>query len=407
MDITQIARMIEWLDEERRKDKAAIAILEQKLSQQSETVNTLQRRLGGIESEQSILREQALPAQREHELLEKVRNETRSLLESNEARRLTAEREAERRSELNREGIIRSIRELTDQVENLKRSLGALNELRTEGGRIADALNAMQQRLDDLHKRFDEPDRRIALLEEQRRQDTRRISELESEMPETKKAIESIRPKLLLIEDISVRNERKIQEVQNAERERREQIQQFIDSQSLIMQQSDQKIETLYKRFAEQDNKLAQNFERFEQWSQVYRRMERIVEDFDRIGERLDRRINEVAEMQRLSEERFRQEWNNWREEEQKRWKQMTLSNDEAWRNHDREFELFVRRVVEVETTLPSVMDSLKRIWGLERDRAQMYKERYQDLLREYDTSASSSGVAPINTPINGGNNGV
>jgi hypothetical protein len=39
--------------------------------------------------------------------------------------------------------------------------------------------------------------------------------------------------------------------------------------------------------------------ERFENWSEAYRQMKKLIEDFERMGDRLERRINEVAEMQR------------------------------------------------------------------------------------------------------------
>ena len=38
MDVNQIARMIEWLDEERRRDKAVIAALEERIQQQQDTI---------------------------------------------------------------------------------------------------------------------------------------------------------------------------------------------------------------------------------------------------------------------------------------------------------------------------------------------------------------------------------
>src|SRR5690606_42104748 len=87
--------------------------------------------------------------------------------------------------------------------------------------------------------------------------------------------------------------------------------------------------------------------ERFESWTETHRQMRKIVEDFERIAERLGRRINEVAEMQRLSEERFRQEWNDWVADDQKRWKQFTVTNDEAWRNENKQLEALRQRVEE------------------------------------------------------------
>ncbi len=401
MDINQIARMIEWLDEERRRDKQTIATLEERLAQQEETIGTLQSRLRGMESDQTMMREASLPAEKEREMLERIRQEMGQLIEHSEARRLNAEREVERRQELQREGITRTIRNLEERLEQVQRSTGSITEVKSEGSRVADSMFVLQQRVDDLTKQLEEPDRRLAFLEEQRRQDSRRLSEIESELPEIRKQIDGIRPKVTLIEDLSIRNERKLQDVQNSERERREQIQQFIDQQNLVTQQRDQKVDSLFKRFGEHEEAMQTNLERFETWAEAYRDMKRIISDFERIGDRLERRINEVAEMQRLSEERFRQEWNDWRDDDQRRWKQMTLANDDVWRNHDKEFQEYVAKLEELTSSIAPLQDSLQRLWKLERERARMYRDRYQELLMEYDqpadgaASATSTGSMP------------
>ncbi len=410
MDISQAARMIEWLDEERRRDKATIATLEERLAQQQETLELLQRRLGSMESDQTVMRSQYVSGDRQNDLVEQMRREMRQLLETAEASRLTAEREAERRQELVRENMLRAIRETTEKMTKLERQLGDLPGLQVERDRLVGVTAALQQRLDDLYKKLDEPERRITFLEEQRRQDARRLGELESELPEIQKQIDTVKPKTTLLEDLALRNERKIQEIHNTERERREQIQQFIDQQTLILQQRDQQINDLVKRFGDHDQAMQQNIERFEKWADAYRSMKQIIDDFERIGDRLERRINEVAEMQRLSEERFRQEWNDWRSDDQKRWKQFTLSNDEVWRSHDKEFERFIQRMTELEAALPPLLDSLNRIWNLERARAQMYRDRYQALLLEHDPSggvkSTTTGTYPAVKPGNGITNG-
>ncbi|MBZ0281695.1 MAG: hypothetical protein K8L97_13230, partial [Anaerolineae bacterium] len=309
MDMNQAARMIEWLDEERRRDKSMIATLEERLAQQQEMIDLMMRRVNSMESDQTVIRSELSPNVRENDVLDMVRKEMANLLEKAESKRLLAEREAERRAELNRENIMRQIRELNDSVDKIERHTGEVATSGIERQRLADAVGGLQQRLDELTKKSEEPDRRLAFLEEQRRQDARRISEVQSELPEQQKQIDSMRPKLTLLEDLTLRIERRVQEVQNSERERREQIQQFIDQQTLLIQQRDQQVTTLTERFGEQDSIMQRNIERFESWSEAYRNMKKIIDDFERIGDRLERRINEVAEMQRLSEERFRQEW--------------------------------------------------------------------------------------------------
>lgn len=405
MDINQAARMIEWLDEERRRDKAMIATLEERLAQQQDTIDVLTKRLNGVESDQTTMRSQFVPNGRDTDLLEQLRKEMHQLIEATESKRLLAEREAERRAELSREGLARPLRELTEKVTRLERQQTEIPAIHVERDRVAAAVSALQQRVDDLFKKFEEPDRRLAFLEEQRRQDARRISETQSELPEIQKQIDSIKPKMALLEDLALRTDRRMQDIQNGERERREQIQQFIDQQTLLVQQRDQQIKELMEKFGEQDSLMQRNIERFETWAEAYREMKKIIDDFERIGDRLERRINEVAEMQRLSEERFRQEWNDWTSDDQKRWKQFTLSNDEVWRSHDKEFERYVQKISELQALFPPLQESLDRIWKLERERAKLYRETYQALILEHDTGTN---LAPVVLPrTNGTTNGT
>lgn len=402
MDINQAARMIEWLDEERRRDKANIATMEERLAQQQDTITTLNKRLNSMESDQSVIRSQMTPTGREADIIDQMRKEMQQLVENIESKRLTAEREADRRSELGRENVMRPVRELTEKVERMTRTTSEFPAHQVERERLSDTVATLQQRVDDLFKKVEEPDRRLAFLEEQRRQDSRRISEAQSELPEVQKQIDSVRPKLALLEDLTLRIERRVQEVQNGDRERREQIQQFIDQQTLLIQQRDTQINDLVKQFGEQDSVMQRNIERFETWSEAYRNMKKIIDDFERIGDRLERRINEVAEMQRLSEERFRQEWNDWTADDQKRWKQFTISNDEVWRNHDKEFDRFTQRLAEIDGMFPPLIDSINRLWNLERERAQLYRDRYQALIMEHDTGKLPAVKLPPTNTTNG-----
>lgn len=405
MDINQAARLIEWLDEERRRDKATIATLEERLAQQQTMVDNLHRRLNSIESDQTVMRNEFVPTGRDADIVEQMRKEMRQLIESIESKRLMAEREAERRADLQRENVVRTVTAVEERLGTVTRQTGEFPAIQAERDRMFSTVQTLQQKVDDLFKKLEEPDRRLAFLEEQRRQDARRVSEIETELPELKKTVDGVRPKITLIEDLTLRNERRTQEITNGDRERRDQIQQFIDQQTLLLQQRDIQIETLVKRFGDQDGTMQRNAERFESWSEAYRQMKTIIDDFQRIGDRLERRINEVAEMQRLSEERFRQEWNNWRAEDQKRWKQFTLSNDEVWRGHDKDFERYVQRLDEMQASIKPLHEGLNRIWRLERDRAQLYRERYQAMLMEHDTGETD--LVPPLPSDNGGSGGT
>ena len=220
MQINQIASMIEWLDEERRRDKALIAVLEERVAQQVEIIDQMGRRVNSVESDQSMIKQETLPAQKERDIIEQLRLEMAQMLESAEARRLTAEREAERRLELQRDTVQRNVRDLTQKTDKLDKQLVTIGGIQSEGDRLTNAMRVLNQEMDDLTKKLEGPDRRLTFLEEQRRTDARRLAEIETEMPEYKKSVDGMLPKLSLIEDLTVRNERRIQDYNVVDRER-------------------------------------------------------------------------------------------------------------------------------------------------------------------------------------------
>ncbi|MDL1921308.1 hypothetical protein FBQ95_01720 [Chloroflexi bacterium CFX3] len=391
MDINQLSRMIEWLDEERRRDKAKIAKLEEQLLQQREYTDSMTKRMNSLESELAAARAAFIPIGRDNEIIEYMRAEIHQQMEVLEAKRISAEREAERRAENAREVLSRPIRELGERLDRFDRIGDELAAFRVERDRLANAIAALTQRMEDVTKMFDEPERRLAFLEEQRRQDARRLSEIQTELPEMQKHVDSLRPKLDLLESLALRNEKLILDIQAADRERREQAQQFIEQQTLLAQQRDSRVEELSRSFIAYDEEMRRRIERFETWAEAYRQMKKIIEDFERIGERLERRISEVAEMQRLSEERFRQEWNAWLADDQRRFRQFTLANDEAWRTNNKEFETFRSKVGEAIALFTPIQDSLERLWKLQRAQAELFRERLGALLTEHDPNAATN----------------
>lgn len=395
MDLQQALRMIEWLDEERRRDKSTIAKLEERLLQQQETVEQLQRHMNLLEKDQAGMKSQFVPSGRDAEMMDQIRLEMRQLVESIEAKRIAAEREAERRQEYAREVTTRPLRELHERLDKLEQNTDDLTAARAERDRVASALTLVQQRIEDVAKKIEDPERRLSLLEEQRRQDNRRLADLQALVPELQKLIDSVKLKAERVEALGLANEKRVSDIQNTDRTRREELQAFIEQQSLITQQRDQQVKELSRSVGAYDEEIRRSLERLETWSETYRQMKKIVSDFERIQERLERRINEVSEMQRLSEERFREEWNDWIKDDQRRWKQFTLTNDEAWRGHQQEMTEFRKLIEESRARMAPLQQSLDRIWKLEEARARLYIEGYKGLMMEFEMIPPANPLMP------------
>jgi hypothetical protein len=94
-----------------------------------------------------------------------------------------------------------------------------------------------------------------------------------------------------------------------------------------------------------------------ETYSEAERAVEKAQKDLERITESINRRIHEITEMQRLGEERFRQEWNTFKADDQKRWANYALTQDEQTKETGRRFERLSERATNLEELTQDLRD--------------------------------------------------
>jgi chromosome segregation ATPase len=112
-----------WLDDERRKDKALLAKLEERLTGMADTVQSQAKQLQEIGAQLAKLNARVQP-QKLDELLAKHREETARALDAMDKRRLQLEDEAGKTRALEKNRNEKSIAEFRKQID----ALGDLRE---------------------------------------------------------------------------------------------------------------------------------------------------------------------------------------------------------------------------------------------------------------------------------------
>jgi prefoldin subunit 5 len=126
----------------------------------------------------------------------------------------------------------------------------------------------------------------------------------------------------------------------------------------------------------------------FEGWAATYRAMKKQVDDFDRLADRIDRRLNEVAEVQRLSEERFRHEWEEFLQEDQKRWRQFTLTSEEARREQQRSQDDLQAAINRLGEQVQAHLEHLKSLRASQQDALRGLTATIQSLREQSESSS-------------------
>jgi mevalonate kinase len=107
---------------------------------------------------------------------------------------------------------------------------------------------------------------------------------------------------------------------------------------------------------------------------ETLRAAKKAQETYNELNTKLERRINEVTEMQRLAEERLRQEWVTFKADDQKRWTGYTLSQDEGAKD--------VRRVIQkIEERIDPVYESIQIIQDQVQQTTDATEQQLQELM--------------------------
>jgi hypothetical protein len=94
----------------------------------------------------------------------------------------------------------------------------------------------------------------------------------------------------------------------------------------------------------------------------THRDVKRMQDKLADLSSLLDRRVNEITEIQRLAEEKFRVEWNTFIADDQKRWTNHTISLKEQTKLQERQVQESETRISLLEDSLQEIEDQLTQI---------------------------------------------
>jgi len=332
MDLTQVSQMLKWLDEERRKDKAIISALQerleiqaQQLARQEEQLAALQATVAGMEALMSRVTEFT-------QTVEQFKAEVGRMLDQRDEQRRKEQREAERGRQLEIGAIKDEIARLSEDVRRALRLEESLAAMQVEEQRLNESLQRLEGAVADLGKRSEDRVQAVTYLEEQRLADNRRIASLEAETTELRRRAESADAKLLLLEE-TIQKERARVDQGLATLKGFEKVVEELRVADFRRQQQ-------FKKWSGQAEEVRQEIERLreerQQFIAQHQQVKRAMEALEAFQSRLETRQGEVAEMQRLAEDRLKRQWEEWqaaREKDRRRWE---LEVEERWKRQER-----------------------------------------------------------------------
>ena len=385
LDLEQLEKRLDWLDNERRNDKTIIAALQSRLENVDTENAALRIRLSDIESD--IIRLNTLMARLEQYDLDinRIKKDIDQKLQGFKTSLQEKERQADK-NQKRLETIHANLTEIDKKVQAVKEIKETL-EVRNEKDLLLEKqIEELKSQVKDVDVFNEDYKRSLHLVEENRRQDTKRLTDIQGEVAAVRKREDETRGKQDLVSDNMRKLDNRIKDLLEAGSERQESQTAFIEKINLAQVERDQ----VFKKWEDRFNTMEQINTGLEKelsdLENTHRSVKQSQANLDEVTQRFERRVNEITEIQRLNEERFRQEWTTFKSDDQKRWSNYTLTQEEQHREMIRNIENLGGRISTLEDLLEDMKDEIQQIGKDDLKRMQTLLSSLRESIDTYNS---------------------
>lgn len=365
MDTTQLAQMVSWLDEEHRRDRGEVTKLQQRIESLSVELVEQARRIQEMEGRLVSTQSQLVRFTQVDEALQQLKNEVVLMLQKREEQIDTDLRERERLRVSDRETVARNVSEIRKELNRFGRIEEELALRRSEDQRLSELVLNLRQSVASLGKDVDERTRSLPYLGEQRVQDNKRIVQLQQETVDLFKRIEEQASKTPMMQEKLQKLERTVVSIQPIPQDIKREQQQFIEQMRVVDVDRQREMVKWQEEFVAQREIIARQREAMLAFAEQLEVSKHAVASIAGFHETIRRDMNQVAELERLTEDRQRREMETWQAENEKRWKRQVLLWEHEVQEQDKINRQLAARFPLLEERQRTHDGQIQRLWRL------------------------------------------
>ena len=373
MDLTQAMQQINWLESERRKDRATLTTLTEKVAALTTQLSEQARHAQDLQNTLAAAQQTITKLGQFDKLFEQFKADLVGEMDRRDDAQQKALREAERLRKVEAETIGRAMTEFRKDLSHVKPLEDEMPMRRAEEHRLSESLARLGQRTEDLSVRTEDRIQNMIYLEENRRQDAKRIAQLEEDDANITKRLDALTGKTTLLDENVQRVPLRLAEFGK----RMQDQDKAFEELRLNDFNRTQEMRTFSDEVNKIINPIPEYLTRFQADSHRMQELaianQRSLDEIRNFQARIETRQAELAEMQRLNEERIKKQVEGWQTEQEKRWKRENTVRDEKWQEHDRLHGTWETRLETVEHHVLDFQRQSKALWDGVEEMAKVY----------------------------------
>jgi len=360
MEFEQIVKRLEWLDKQQRQNTDALTTLDARLSSFETSVNAVSKQIKTLSKQITDITPATKRVEQFETLITRQRNELIKMIEENDKVHSHTELEISKQHQPELLELNKAISQLkTTTTTSLSEFKKQLKERGDEIQRMRDNVSDFKAHVDEATRSNDDVLHALKALDETRKNDLKRVTDIQGELTAIRKRVDENREKTTMSAD-SIRNvENRFTALIASELERKQAQKAFLEQQAIAQLDRDRAWKEWKERY-DSFQKDAESLDtHIQSLDEALRGAKKAQETYLELNTKLERRINEVTEMQRLAEDRLRQEWVSFKTDDQRRWTGYSLSSEESFREIRKNVQKAEERIAPLHDVMQVLQDQL------------------------------------------------
>lgn len=362
MENEQLEKRIKWLDDERRKDKAIISELEDRLQELEGKLDAFGKKQVEFDSDITRLRTSISRVDDFDNGLADFRLERKKELKDYEKITKSWINNAKKNLRTQIQGIETQQKTMGEDFKRVKDLEKNMKTRIEEETRFNASLREMEKDVSEIKREYTEYLRYSRSAKEERQKEIKRITDLQGEQSALRKRVDEQRGLLDLVGSDYQKMKNRIQELESIRRDLKKEQETFLEEATLQNTERESTWKNRMTRFDSIEKQAQDLDEQMVKLDSTHRGVKRMQDELKDLSTLLDRRVNEITEIQRLADERFRQEWGTFTADDQKRWTNYTLSQKEQSKIIERQYKEGEERISLLEDGLQEIEDQLGQL---------------------------------------------
>ena len=260
------------------------------------------------------------------------------------------------------QGVETAQKKLTEELKRIKTLENDMNTRIEEETRFSASLREIENKYDEVQKEYKEYQQFTKSTKEERQKEVKRVTDLQGEQLALRKRVDEIRGLIDLVNGDYQKIKNRVQELETVRRDLKNEQEAFIEEANLLRTEKEVVWKNWMTRFDSIEKQAQDLDEQMAKLDSTHRGVKRMQDELKDLSSLLDRRVNEMSEMQRLSNEKFQAEWKTFSADDQKRWKNYTLAQKEQSKLLERQYKEDEERISVLEDSLQDIEDQLGQI---------------------------------------------